>query len=62
MTELYYFSGIMGQTVSHRDLYKVFMLVAQIVIYREDYSRWADDWWHTQVERAPSKDQVITEA
>lgn len=43
MTELYYFSGIMGQTVSHRDLYKVFMLVAQIVIYREDYSRWADD-------------------
>lgn len=50
MTESHHFSDILGQTVFQRELHKVFTLVAQIVIYLEDFSRWADDWWHTQVE------------
>ena len=44
MTESYYFSDILDQTVSRRELHKVFTLVAQTVIYLADYSRWADDW------------------
>lgn len=57
MTESYYFSDNLDQTVSQRESHKVFTLVAQIVIYLADYSRWADDWWRTQVEKALSKDQ-----